>query len=67
MKEKKQHSDTSAAGSATGKLPEHIHSIPPEKGTCVIMNVINSNSKAELRERLYDALVELEERDNYWR
>ena len=23
--------------------------------------------KAELRERLYDALVELEERDNYWR
>ena len=28
---------------------------------------VNQLSKAELRERLYDALVELEERDNYWR
>lgn len=28
---------------------------------------VNQLSKAELRERLYDALVELEEKDNYWR
>ena len=28
---------------------------------------VNQLSKAELRERLYDALVELEKRDNYWR
>ena len=28
---------------------------------------VNQLNKAELRERLYDALVELEERDNYWR
>ena len=28
---------------------------------------VNQLSKAELRERLYDAIVELEERDNYWR
>ena len=28
---------------------------------------VNQLSKAELRERLYDALVELEERENYWR
>ena len=28
---------------------------------------VNQLSKAELRERLYNALVELEERDNYWR
>ena len=28
---------------------------------------VNQLSKAELRERLYDALVELAERDNYWR
>ena len=28
---------------------------------------VNQLSKAELRERLYHALVELEERDNYWR
>ena len=28
---------------------------------------VNQLSKAELRERLYYALVELEERDNYWR